>query len=238
MKRIGLTGSIGSGKSTVAKLLTKRGIPVLDADAVAREVSSSPAVLNEVSNVLGAEYVIDGGLNRPALAKLVFENPEARAALNAIIHPEVRAEMARRETELEASGALGVVQDIPLLFENGLEKLFDATILVDAPLETRISRVMKRDGLTREQILARDAAQMPAAEKRARADFVLENDWDEASLETQLEVVLRKLGLVQGLQIGRLKGKLIVNDADFVAADAEIQKMFDESDGFSSKEKE
>jgi dephospho-CoA kinase len=238
MKRIGLTGSIGGGKSTVAKLLTARGIPVLDADAVAREVSSSPAVLNEVSNVLGAEYVIDGGLNRPVLAKLVFENPEARAALNAIIHPNVRAEMARREAELEANGAMGVVQDIPLLFENGLEKLFDSTILVDAPLETRIARVILRDGLTREQILVRDATQMPAAEKRARADFVLENDGDEASLETQLEVVLRKIRLVQGLQIGRLEEQLIVNDADFIAADAEIQKMFDESDGFSSKEKE
>jgi dephospho-CoA kinase len=229
VKRIGLTGSIGSGKSTVAKLLTARGISVLDADAVAREVSSSPAVLSEVSSVLGAEYVIDGGLNRSALAKLVFENPEARAALNAIIHPAVRAEMARRETQLEVGGAIAVVQDIPLLFENGLEKLFDAAILVDAPLETRVSRVMLRDGLTREQIMARNAAQMPAAEKRARADFVLENDGDEMNLETQLEAVLQKLGLAQGLRIGRLEGKLFVNDADFVAADTEIQKMFDDS---------
>jgi dephospho-CoA kinase len=195
VKRIGLTGSIGSGKSTVAKLLMKRGIPVLDADAVAREVSSSVGVLNEVSTVLGAEYVIDGGLNRPALAKLVFEHPEARSKLNAIIHPQVRAEMARREAQLEASGAMAAVQDIPLLFENGLERLFDATILVDAPLETRVSRVMKRDGLTREQILARDAAQMTAADKRARADFVLENDGDEANLKAQLEAVLQKLGL-------------------------------------------
>jgi dephospho-CoA kinase len=195
MKRIGLTGSIGSGKSTVAKLLIARGIPVLDADEVAREVSRGAAVLSEVSKVLGEEYVSDGGLNRSALAKLVFENPAARLKLNAIIHPEVRTEMARREAQLEESGAVGVVQDIPLLFENGLEKLFDATILVDAPLETRVSRVIVRDGLTREQILARDAAQMPATEKRTRADFVLENDGDEAHLEVQLEVVLRKLGL-------------------------------------------
>lgn len=195
MKRVGLTGSIGSGKSTVAKLLTARGIPVLDADAVAREVSSSQTVLTEISSVLGTEYVLNGALNRPALAQLIFENPESRAALNAIIHPAVRVEMARREADLEASGAAGVVQDIPLLFENGLEQLFDATILVDAPLETRVFRVMLRDGLTREQIIARDAAQMPAAEKCARADFVLENDGDEMNLETQLEAVLGKIDL-------------------------------------------
>ena len=162
MKRIGLTGSIGSGKSTVARLLVTRGIPVLDADAVARQVSRRSDVLQAVSSQLGAAYVLPDGLNRAALAQLVFARPEARAILNSIIHPRVREEMARLEDALEADGANAVVQDIPLLFENGLEKLFDAVILVDAPLETRVARVMGRDpSMTRESVLARDAAQMP-----------------------------------------------------------------------------
>ncbi len=191
MLQIGLTGSIGSGKSTVAKLLVERGIPVLDADKIAKEVSGSRAVLLEVTETFGAEYVQEQGLNRPKLAELIFNQPEARTQLNAIIHPRVRTEMTRRTTELE--GAEMVVQDIPLLFENGLEKLFDAVILVDAPLETRITRVMARDGSSREQVLARDAAQMPALEKRQRTPFILENTEDTQTLERQLKTILEQI---------------------------------------------
>ncbi len=192
MLQIGLTGSIGSGKSTVAKLLLERGIPVLDADAVAREVSSSEDVLLEVAKTFGAEYVLEHGLNRPKLAELIFHQPEARAKLNAIIHPRVRSAMAQRVTELGASGANMVVQDIPLLFENGLENLFAAVILVDAPLETRSQRVMARDNSTREQVLARDAAQMPTLEKRKRTRYILENTGDQHHLELQLNTVLEQ----------------------------------------------
>jgi dephospho-CoA kinase len=197
VKRIGLTGSIGSGKSTVSALLRAHGIPVLDADAVSRSVSSSAEVRAEVVRIFGPEFVLETGLNRPALAKLVFDNPEARAALNAIIHPRVRVVMARQQAELEASGAALVVQDIPLLFENGLQTLFEATILVDAPLETRIQRVMARDGVTREAVLARDAAQMPSARKRELATYVLENDGDVGRLEAELEAVLKDLNLLR-----------------------------------------
>jgi dephospho-CoA kinase len=200
VKRIGLTGSIGSGKSTVSRLLRARGIPVLDADEVARAVSSSPEVLSEVSATFGAEYVLEDGLNRAKLARLVFEHPEARAKLNAIVHPRVRAEMARRQAELEASGAEAVVQDIPLLFENNLQTLFDLTILVDAPLETRVNRVVTRDGVTRAQVLARDAAQMPSARKRALATHVLENDGDPVALESNLLRLLAILGFGSGLK--------------------------------------
>ncbi len=193
MLQIGLTGSIGSGKSTVAKLLLEQNIPVLDADAIAREVSGSRAVLLEVANTFGTEFVLEDGLNRPKLAELIFTKPEARAELNAIIHPRVRAEMTRRVSELKAAGSSMVVQDIPLLFENGLEKLFDIVILVDAPLETRVARVMARDGSTREQVLARDAAQMPAQEKRGRTRFILENTGDAQSLALQLNTILEQL---------------------------------------------
>jgi dephospho-CoA kinase len=190
MIRFGLTGSIGSGKSTVADMLRSRGIPVLDADAIARQVSRDPGTLEAVVLEFGSEFVLETDLNRPKVAALIFNNPEARAKLNAIIHPRVRAEMTRLQANLELEGAKLVAQDIPLLFENGYEKLFDATILVDAPLEDRIARVQARDGLTRDAILARDAVQMPASEKRLKATYILENDGDLAHLERQLVVLL------------------------------------------------
>jgi dephospho-CoA kinase len=195
VKRIGLTGSIGAGKSTVAKLLRDKGIPVLDADAVAREVSNSLEVRKEVSETFGAEFVLETGLNRAKLAELVFAKPEARAQLNAIIHPRVRFEMNRLQQQLEKTGVAAVVQDIPLLFESKLEGLFDAVILVDAPLETRLARVMARDGISKEAFLARDAAQMPASEKRIRATVTLENSGDGLELARQLNTALVKLGL-------------------------------------------
>lgn len=194
MLRIGLTGNIGSGKSSVARLLRERGIPVLDADAIAREVSSFSDVIEAVREAFGPEYVLAEGLNRPRLGELVFNDPNARTRLNGIIHPRVREEMARRQAELEATGARAVVQDIPLLFENHLETLFDATILVDAPLELRVARVVARDGLSAEAVRARDAAQMPALEKRRRATVTLENDGDLASLELQLDAALEQIG--------------------------------------------
>jgi dephospho-CoA kinase len=193
MIRLGLTGSIGSGKSTVAQMLRSRGIPVLDADAIARQVSRDPGTLEAVKLEFGPEFVLETDLNRPKVAELIFNNPEARARLNAIIHPRVRAEMTRLQSILELEGAKLVVQDIPLLFENGYEKMFDATILVDAPLEDRIARVQARDGLAREAILARNAAQMPANEKRLRATYILENDGDLAHLERQLVAVLEQV---------------------------------------------
>jgi dephospho-CoA kinase len=195
VKRIGLTGSIGAGKSTVAKLLRDKGIPVLDADAVAREVSNSLEVRKEVSETFGAEFVLETGLNRAKLAELVFAKPEARAQLNAIIHPRVRFEMNRLQQQLEKTGVAAVAQDIPLLFESKLEGLFDAVILVDAPLETRLARVMARDGISKEAFLARDAAQMPASEKRIRATVTLENSGDGLELARQLNTALVKLGL-------------------------------------------
>lgn len=191
-KRLGLTGSIGAGKSTVAGLLRARGLTVLDADAVAHEVSRWPEVQAEVAAQLGPQYVTPTGFDRPALARLVFADPAARQRLNAIVHPRVRQRM--QELEAQASGEW-VVQDIPLLFEGGLEAGMDATLLVDAPLELRVARVMARDGVDADGVRARDAAQLPAEEKRRQASAVLDNGGDEANLERQLDAVLARLGL-------------------------------------------
>lgn len=192
LHRLGLTGSIGAGKSTVAALLRERGLTVLDADAEARLVTQEPEILAQIEAAF-PNTVKDGVLDRAALAAAAFADPERTKVLNAITHPRVRARIAALEAKATASGASWVVQDIPLLFESGQEKNFDAVLLVDAPLETRIQRVIERSGLTREEILARDARQMPTGEKRKKATITLENDGDLAGLARQVDEALARL---------------------------------------------
>ena len=199
-RRLGLTGSIGAGKSTVARLLRERGLTVLDADAEARRVTAEPEVLAELEAAFPGVVVggVEGGgvLDRAGLAARVFGDPAQVARLNAITHPRVRARMAALEAEAAARGAAWVVQDIPLLFEGGLEKGMDAVLVVDAPLELRLERALARGGLTREDILARDARQLSSAEKRSRATAVLDNSGPLEALERQVDAALRKLGII------------------------------------------
>lgn len=194
LRRLGLTGSIGAGKSTVAALLRERGLTVLDADEQARLVTAEPAVLAELACRFPGTLQ-EGQLDRAALAALVFGDPEKLAQLNAIIHPRVRARMAALEAQAAARGDRWVVQDIPLLFEGGLETAMDAVLVVDAPLEVRVERVMARSGLSRQEVLARDARQLPAGEKRRRADVVLENAGSLEELRSQADAALTALGV-------------------------------------------
>lgn len=199
MQRIGLTGSIGAGKSTVAALLRERGYTVLDADQVAREVTQSPEVLQE----LAAEFsgvVAAGQLDRAALAAVVFGDAHKLARLNAITHPRIRARMAQLEQQARNGGARVVIQDIPLLFETGQAEQFDAVWVVDAPLEQRIARVMARSGLDRAEVLARDARQLPAEQKRRKASVVLDNSGTEAQLAAQLDKALAELEMEKGVR--------------------------------------
>lgn len=193
-KRIGLTGSIGAGKSTLARLLRERGFTVLDADEQARLVTREPQTLQELETAF-AGVVVAGELDRPALSARVFTDPAQLATLNAIVHPRVRARLSALEAAAAASGADTIIQDVPLLFEGKLERNFDAVLLIDAPLEVRLERVMMRDQLERSAVLTRDAAQMPAEQKRQLADVVLENGGDEATLAAQLDAVLARLEL-------------------------------------------
>ncbi|WP_339096464.1 dephospho-CoA kinase [Deinococcus sp. VB343] len=193
-RRLGLTGSIGAGKSTVARLLRERGLTVLDADAEARAVTEQPEVLAELEAAFPG-VVVGGTLDRAGLAARVFGDAAQVARLNAITHPRVRARMQALEAQAVAGGATWVVQDIPLLFEGGLEKGMDAVLVVDAPLELRLARALARGGLIREDILARDARQMSAEEKRKRATAVLDNSGSLADLAAQLDAALRGLGL-------------------------------------------
>lgn len=185
--RVGLTGNIGSGKSTVAALLAARGAAVIDADALARSATDDPAVRTRIAGDLGPEFVTDVGIDRPALAALVFEEAEARRRLEAIIHPWVRAAAAAREADLIARSRPSViVHDVPLLFENGLDADMDATVVVTAPLETRIARMARRRGMDERAVRARDAAQLPLAEKAERATFVVDNAGGDAALVPQV----------------------------------------------------
>jgi len=182
---VGLTGNIGGGKSSVARLLAEHGAFIIDADDLARQATSDPAVLNRISAELGAELVKDGELDRQAVAAAVFADPAARSVLNSIIHPWVG--LRRLQLQAEALGQAEpppvVVHDVPLLFEVGLDKSVDVTLVVVAPLTVRTARVMQRSGLSEEQVRQRDAAQMPQDEKAARADFVIDNSAGEAELE-------------------------------------------------------
>ncbi len=190
-KRIGLTGNIGSGKSTVAALLVKKGAELIDSDQLAREASQDAKVLATIAEKLGAELVENGQLRRDKTAALVFNNPEALQTLNSIIHPWVRQESQKRARELMASDAPPkvILFDIPLLYENGLESTVDAVIVVTSPLELRIKRVQARSQLSETDIRARDKAQLPLEEKAKRADFVIQNDTTIKALERRVDEV-------------------------------------------------
>lgn len=188
-KRVGLTGNIGSGKSTVAHLLVEKGAALIDSDALAREATQDPEVLQRIADTLGADLIQNGELDRPATAERVFGDEEARETLNGIIHPWVRQKSEARAKELEQRSPPPsvILMDIPLLYENGLERGLDVVIVVDAPLEVRVERVRERSGLSEQEVRARDKAQMPLEEKVERADYMVDNGGDKETLEANLE---------------------------------------------------
>ena len=189
---IGLTGNIGSGKSTVAAFLREMGYPVLDADLLserARELKKAELKALFPEAFLGEE------LDRRRLAQLVFSDPQRLRALEELIHPEVRRLLEEELSRLEAPL---VFVEIPLLFEKGWEGRLQGTILVAAPLEERLKRAMARSGLSREEVLARERAQMPEEEKRRRAAWVLENRGSLEDLRAQVQALLGEIRAILG----------------------------------------
>jgi dephospho-CoA kinase len=195
LRVFGLTGGIGSGKSTAAELLRQHGVPVVDADELAREVVAPGTVgLTEVVEAFGADVLgPDGALDRKRLGARVFSDPEARKRLNSITHPLVRQLSQVRFTELGASGVELAAYDVPLLFEVGLDAVLRPVVLIAAREATQLARIRARDGLSEADARARIAAQLPLEEKRRRADYVLENDGTLESLDAQVSALVSKL---------------------------------------------
>jgi dephospho-CoA kinase len=195
LRVFGLTGGIGSGKSTVAALLRERGVPVVDADELAREALApdSPG-LSAVITAFGPGVLLpDGSLDRKRLGALVFADPDARKKLNGITHPIVRQLSQGRFAALEALGVRLAGYDVPLLFEVGLDQTLRPVVVVAASEATQLQRILERGGLSREEAQARIAAQWPLTEKRARADHVIDNDGSRAELAAQVDVLVERL---------------------------------------------
>jgi dephospho-CoA kinase len=192
---IGLTGNIASGKSEVARIFADLGATVIDADELSREAvqPGSPALRRIVDRWGDRMLNADGTLNRSALRAVVFSNEEDRQALNRIVHPEVKRLRDLLITEARVRGDAVVVSAIPLLFEAGLEKEFDRIILVDAPVEERLSRLVNRRALSHAEARRMMGAQLPASEKRSRAHFIIENDQDLKALRRAVERVWHEL---------------------------------------------
>jgi dephospho-CoA kinase len=192
---VGLTGNIGSGKSAVAQLLGARGIPVIDADVLAREVTApgSPGLDAIVARWGPSVRTRDGSLNRAALRHIVFASGAERAALDAIVHPAVEARRDALLAEARARGDRVQVCEIPLLFEAGLTRRVDVIVFVDAPREVRLERLVRDRGLSREEALAMIGAQLPSEEKRARSDYVVDNDSTLDALGARVDDVWRAL---------------------------------------------
>jgi dephospho-CoA kinase len=190
---VGLTGGIGAGKSTVARLLTGHGAIVLDADLAARAVvEPGTEGLTEVARAFGPEVLrADGSLDRAALASVVFADEERRTRLNAIVHPRVRAWMAERAAAAPEGSV--VVQDIPLLVEGGLVPLFDFVIVVDADDDTRITRLVRDRGMAEQEARARIAAQAPREQRNAAADRLIDNSAGPEDLEKAVAELWRDL---------------------------------------------
>ncbi len=196
--RVGLTGGIGSGKSTVARLLAENGAVVIDADELAREaVAPGTPGLRAVESRFGPGVLrADGTLDRPALGRIVFADEAARRDLNAIVHPEVRRLAAERE-RLAPRDAL-VVHVIPLLVETGQQGGFDAVVVVDAPEDVQLSRVMARDGVDADAARSRLRAQCSRAERLAAATHVVDNSGGEDLLRQRVERLWAQLSAEPG----------------------------------------
>ena len=183
---VGLTGGIASGKTTVANLFAKQGVPIVDTDIIARQlVAPGQETLHQIIQLFGQQYLTaDGQLNRAALATLCFSKPQARLQLESILHPKIRAEMERQLQQLNAVYAIAV---IPLLLETKRSKLIDRVLVVDCLHEQQLQRLQQRDQRSDEEIKGILDAQISPQQRLAAADQIIENNHDLKYLKKQVE---------------------------------------------------
>ena len=188
---LGLTGGIGSGKTTVSNLLGRLGAGVIDTDLIAHQITAIPLIQEQ----FGAKFIDSAGaLNRGKMRALVFTNPESRKALEQITHPLIRQETTRQALKLSKSGKPYLVFVVPLLIESGnWQGILDHIAVVDCPEDVQIARVMERSGLTKQDVEKILAAQASRAKRISQADTVLHNDRDLAKLEAETQVLHQKL---------------------------------------------
>lgn len=196
--KIGLTGGIASGKSTVSRMLKERGALIVDADQISREIvmPGSP-VLQQIAEAFGSDILQgDGTLDRKRLGAIIFADDDKRRTLNAIMHPPIRARMMQQMNEYETAYPQRlVVADIPLLYESNLQHMFEEVVVVYVPETVQIKRLMQRDGISEEHAKERIASQMPLSDKRERADVVIDNSRSLEDTEKQVDQYVMRKGL-------------------------------------------
>ncbi len=192
MITIGITGIIGSGKTTVSSILKTRGFEIIDLDRLSKEMIKKEDVLAEIRDRLGAEYVSENAVNVARLRDEVFKNKAALRTLEAIVHPRVRNALQQQLNELERAGTKVVFVDGPLLFETGLYKKFDKIVVVSAKTSTIKERLRMR-GMAKEDIGRRIPHQIPLKEKEKMADHVINNNGTKRGLEKEIEKLLQSI---------------------------------------------
>jgi dephospho-CoA kinase len=195
MRWIGLTGGIATGKSTVSKILRDLGLPVVDADVLARvAVQAGSEGLKKIVSHFGNDILTEQGeLNRQKLGEIIFRNEEKRLLLENILHPTIQELRAKERRNLEQQGCEIAFYDVPLLFEKNLSSEFDATVLVYSKESEQRSRLKERDGLTDEQIEMRLKSQMPIDEKLKKANFVIFNHSGISDLKLNVQTVINDI---------------------------------------------
>jgi dephospho-CoA kinase len=201
---LGITGGIASGKTTVAQAFQALGSVVVSADVLAREIVRPGAkALWQIAEHFGRQVLKqDGTLNRQLMADMVFNDDRSRRVLNGITHPAIAALARTRLREAEQGGAPLVIYDAPLLFEAGADRQVDKVLVVKVDAEVQLVRLMTRDGIDRQQALARIATQMPQEEKIARADFVIDNSGSPKETEEQVRSLMERLSDPAGASKG------------------------------------
>ena len=190
---LGLTGGIGTGKSTVANMLKKKGIPVVDTDLISREVIEYPEIIEKIKLEISNEvFNFNNKLDRKKMSEIVFENQEKLKKLNEIMHPEILKKMWLEVEKLKKNHKI-IVLDIPLLFEINMEKEVDKILLIYASKEIQLKRIMERDCRSREEAIKIINSQIPLYKKREKSDYIIQNNDSLENLEKKLEKILEKL---------------------------------------------
>jgi len=189
MQKIGLTGGIGSGKTTVAKLFEMLGVPVFYADLEAHRIRNKVEISEQIVQHFGDGILTENRIDKQKLASIIFKNDEALRWINNLIHPLVEKEFEKWCNAQKEHNSKFVIMEAALIFEANFEHLFDKIIVVDAPEELRIERVIKRENISRQEVLQRISMQMSADEKRKRADMIINND-EQHSLIEQIERIM------------------------------------------------